>query len=73
MCIRDRYNSAWLMLEESISSGDGKKVDESLSLVSEMLFDAIEIGGWRAFVGASPPLVAVQAAKIYRATKKLLK
>ncbi len=67
------YNSAWLMLEESISSGDGKKVDESLSLASEMLFDAIEIGGWRAFVGASPPLVAVQAAKIYRATKKLLK
>ena len=22
------YNSAWLMLEESISSGDGKKVDD---------------------------------------------
>jgi len=67
------YNSAWLVLEESISSGDGKKVDESLSLVSEMLFDAIEIGGWRAFIGATPPLVAVEAAKIYRATKKLVR
>jgi hypothetical protein len=66
------YNSAWLVLEESISSGDGKKVDESLSLVSEMLFDAIEIGGWRAFIGATPPLVAVEAAKIYRATKKII-
>jgi hypothetical protein len=37
-----------------------------------MLFDAIEIGGWRAFIGATPPLVAVEAAKIYRATKKLV-
>ena len=45
-----------------------EKVDESLSLVSEMLFDTIEISSWRAFIGLLT-FSAAETAKICKAKK----
>ena len=66
------YNRAWILLEESFSSGDGKKVDESLTVVNDMLFEAVELGGWRGWITITPPILAVKTAKLIRAANKLV-